>query len=332
MVTTTHSHTRRQLLRGTTAVLAAPAVVRAQSRDMSIIVSYPPGGSLDAMARMIAQHLAARRGHAVVVDNKPGFSGNIGAQTVAKARPDGNTLLMTALTSYAINAHLMGSATTGYDLIKSFEHVAIVGFLPNVMIVPASLGIDTMAQFIAAAKAKPGTFSYASTGNGSLEHIAGEMFKRATGVQMQSVPYKGSTPGIADLIGGRIQAMFVNTSTAINNLAGGRIKVIGVAGPDRVASAVLADVPTLRESGVVMRNDVVSIFGLATPAGVPRDVLDRLNTDINAALAQPDLRGRFGTLGIQIVTESAAYATRRVADEVATWDKVLQETGIRLQN
>jgi len=332
MVTTPHSHTRRQLLRGTAAALAAPAVVRAQSRDMSIIVSYPPGGSLDAMARMIAQHLATRRGHAVVVDNKPGFSGNIGAQAVAKARPDGNTLLMTALTSYAINAHLMGSATTGYDLIKSFEHVAIVGFLPNVMIVPASLGINTLAQFIAAAKAKPGTFSYASTGNGSLEHIAGEMFKRATGVQMQAVPYKGSTPGIADLIGGRIQAMFVNTSTAINNLAGGRIKVIGVAGPDRVASAVLADVPTLRESGVVMRNDVVSIFGLAAPAGVPRDVLDQLNTDINAALAQPDLRGRFGTLGIQIVTESAAYATRRVADEVATWDTVLRETGIRLQN
>jgi len=331
MTTKTHAPIRRHLMLGT-ACLAVPGLARAQSRDMSIIVSYPPGGSLDAMARMIAQHLANLRGHAVVVDNKPGFSGNIGAQYVAKARPDGNTLLMTALTSYAINAHLMGSATTGYDLIQSFAHVAIVGFLPNVMIVPTSLGINSLPQFIAAAKEKPGTFSYASTGNGSLEHIAGEMFKRATGIDMQAVPYKGSTPGIADLIGGRIQAMFVNTSTAINNLAGGRITVIGVAGPERVAADVLADVPTLRESGVVMRNDVVSIFGLATPAGVPRDVLDPLNADINAALAQPDLRKRFGTLGIQIVTESAAYATQRVVDEVATWDKVLQETGIRLQN
>ncbi|MDF3942854.1 tripartite tricarboxylate transporter substrate-binding protein [Achromobacter denitrificans] len=320
--------TRRQLLIGAAASLAAHAgLVRAQSRDMSIIVAYPPGGSLDAMARMIAQHLAERRGHAVVVDNKPGFSGNIGAQYVAKAAPNGNTLLMTALTSYAINARLMGS-TMGYDVLKSFEHVAIVGYLPNVLIVPASLQVNDVPSFVQAAKARPGAFSYATTGNGSLEHIAGEMFKRATGIEIEPVPYKGSTPGMADLIGDRIQAMFVNTSTAISNLQTGRIKVIGVAGPDRVAA--LPGVPTLGESGVNMSNNVVSIFGIAAPAGTPRAVVDQLNADLNAVLGRADVQERFGGLGIEIVTENAAYATRRIEDEVAVWDRVIQETGISL--
>lgn len=319
---------RRQLLIGAAASLAVPsALVRAQSRDMSIIVAYPPGGSLDAMARMIAQHLGEKRGHSVVVDNKPGFSGNIGAQYVAKARPDGNTLLMTALTSYAINARLMGEKT-GYDLLKGFEHVAIVGYLPNVLIVPASLGVDDLKSFIDLIKSRPGEFSYGTTGNGSLEHIAGEMFKRATGIDIEPVPYKGSTPGVTDLIGGRIQAMFVNTSTAINNLQGGRIKVIGVAGPKRVAA--LPDVPTLREAGVEMSNDVVSIFGIAVPAGTPQDVVEQLNKDLNAALDNDDIKERFGGLGIELVSESAAYARKRIEDEVATWNRVLEETGITL--
>lgn len=319
---------RRQLLIGAAASLAAHAgLVRAQSRDMSIIVAYPPGGSLDAMARMIAQHLGDRRGHAVVVDNKPGFSGNIGAQYVAKAAPNGNTLLMTALTSYAINARLMGS-TMGYDVLKSFEHVAIVGYLPNVLIVPTSLQVNDVESFVQAAKARPGAFSYATTGNGSLEHIAGEMFKRATGIEIEPVPYKGSTPGMADLIGDRIQAMFVNTSTAISNLQTGRIKVIGIAGPDRVAA--LPGVPTLRESGVQMSNDVVSIFGIAAPAGTPRAAVEQLNADLNAVLGRADVQERFGGLGIEIVTESAAYAKQRIESEVAVWDRVIQETGISL--
>ena len=321
--------TRRSLLASAVLPLAASAgLAQAQARDMSIVVAYPAGGSLDAMARVLAQRLAAMRGISVIVDNRPGFSGNIGAQYVAKSVPDGNTLLMTALTTYAINARLMGSST-GYDLLKNFEHVAIVGNLPNVLIVPASLPVDNVKEFIAAAKARPNTFAYATTGNGSLEHMAGEMFKRATGTQLMAVPYKGSTPGVTDLIGGQIQAMFVNTSTAINNLKTGRIKVLAIAGPTRVEA--LPGVPTLRESGVQMTNDVVSIFGIAAPAGTPKPVVEKLNADLNTALRDTEVSNRFAALGIEIVTASAAEATRRITAEIGTWDKVVRETGITLQ-
>ncbi|MFT4193190.1 Bug family tripartite tricarboxylate transporter substrate binding protein [Ottowia sp.] len=319
---------RRQLLVSAAAPLAAHAgLVQAQGKDTTIIVGYPPGGSLDAMARVLAQRLGARRGQTVIVDNKPGFSGNIGAQYVAKAAPDGGTLLMTALTTYAINQKLMG-ASMGYDLLKDFQHVAIVGYLPNVLIVPASLPVNSVQEFVRAAKAKPGSLSIATTGNGSLEHIAGEMFKRATGTDLLAVPYKGSTPGVTDLIGGQIQAMFVNTTTAINNLKTKRIKALAIAGPNRVAA--LPGVPTLAEQGVKMSNDVVSIFGIAAPAGTPAAVVDKLNADLNAVLREPEVNARFSGLGVDVATESAAHARERIAREVAVWDKVIRETGISL--
>jgi tripartite-type tricarboxylate transporter receptor subunit TctC len=317
--------TRRQMLAAAlpSSLLSMPAF--GQGREMTIIVGYPPGGSLDAMARAIAQRLSVLRGQPVVVDNKPGFSGNIGAQFVAKAPADGNTLLMTPLTTYAINSTLMGKAA-GYDLLKDFEHVAIVGNLPNVLMVPASLPAATLQEFIQLARSKPGSLSYATTGNGSLEHVAGEMFKRAAGIDLLAVPYKGSTPGVTDLIGGQIQAMFVNTSTAINNLKTGRVKVLAVAGAKRVEA--LGSVPTFREAGVAMRNDVVSIFGLAAPRGVPPAVASKLNADINAVMNTPEVRSRFENLGIEVVTESAAHATQRITREIAAWMDVIRDTGI----
>ncbi|MGO4391379.1 Bug family tripartite tricarboxylate transporter substrate binding protein [Variovorax sp. M-6] len=323
------SLSRRRLLASAAVPLAGLAgLSHSQPREMTIVVAYPPGGSLDAMARVLAQRLSVIRDQAVIVDNRAGFSGNIGAQYVAKAAPDGNTVLMTALTTYAITASLMGRAA-GYDLLKDFEHVAIVGSLPNLLIVPASLPVNSLQEFIQAAKAKPGAFSYATTGNGSLEHIAGEMLKRAAKIDMLAVPYKGSTPGITDLIGGQIQAMFVNTSTAINNLKSGRIKVLAVAGPSRVTA--LPKVPTMRESGVVLGNDVVSLFGIAAPHGTPGPIVDKLNADLNTALRDPEVRSRFEALGIDVVTESAAEATRRITREIGTWVKVIKETGISLQ-
>lgn len=316
---------RRAVLAAALPLALSPLGAVAQSREMTIVVGYPAGGSLDAMARAIAQRLSILRGQSVVVDNKPGFSGNIGAQYVAKSAADGNTLLMTPLTTYAINSTLMGKAT-GYDLLRDFRHVAIVGNLPNVLMVPSSLPANSLQEFVQLARSRPGALSYATTGNGSLEHVAGEMFKRSAGIDMLAVPYKGSTPGVTDLIGGQIQAMFVNTSTAINNLKTGRVKVLGIAGGQRVAA--LGDVPTFREAGVVMRNDVVSIFGLAAPGGVTPEVAARLNADINAAMATPEVRSRFEALGIEVVTESGAHATQRITREIAAWVDVIRETGI----
>lgn len=320
------SLTRRQLLTAA-AALACPMPLLAQSgRESTIIVGYPVGGSLDAMARSIAHSLSVVRGTPVVVDNKPGFSGNIGAQFVARAKPDGQTLLMEPLTTYAINASLMGKAT-GYDVLKSFEHVAIVGNLQNVLITPIGLEADDLKGFIELARSKPGKLSYATTGNGSLEHVAGEMFRQAAGIDIFPVPYKGSAPGVTDLIAGEIQAMFVNTSTAINNLRTGRIKALGIAGPRRVA--VMPDVPTFTESGVRLRKDPVSIFGLAVPKGTPEDARQKLNADINGAMSDAEVRERFEALGIEIVTLSEAQVTDIVEKEVASWVEVIKETGIK---
>lgn len=322
---------RRQFLACAAAVPLAlhPGLSHATGKPklMTIIVPYPPGGSLDAMARVIAQGLGDIRGQNVVVDNKPGFSGNIGAQYVAKSPANGSVLLMTALTSYAINASLMGK-TMGYNLMQDLEHVAIVGDLPNVLIVPATLPVKTLDELVQYAKAKPGQISYATTGTGSLEHIAGEMLSRASGIDMVAVPYKGSTPGVTDLIGGQIQAMFVNTSTAINNLKSGRIRVLGIAGPSQVKA--LPGVPTFGEAGIKMMNDVVSIFGLAAPAKTPKAVVDELNKDINQVLSNPEVHNRFDGLGVDIVSKPSAYAKERISKEIAVWDKVIKTTGIVL--
>ncbi|WPG41409.1 tripartite tricarboxylate transporter substrate binding protein [Variovorax sp. EBFNA2] len=320
---------RRLLACAALPLLASSQLAHSQgSKDMTIVVGYPAGGSLDAMARALAQKLSALRGHGVIIDNRPGFSGNIGAQYVARSPADGRTVLMSALTTYAINANLMGSSA-GYDLMKDFEHVAIVGNLPNVIVVPSSLPVKTLQEFIQAAKKNPGGYSYATTGNGSLEHVAGEMLKRAAGIDLLAVPYKGSTPALTDLIGGQIQVMFVNTSTAINNLKGGRIKVLAIAGPAR--SPAMPDVPTLRESGVKLTNDVVSIFGISAPRGTSKAVVDQLNADLNTALKDAQVHQRFEALGIEVVTQSPAEARKKIDSEVATWAKVLGETGITLQ-
>lgn len=305
--------------------LHASMSTAALPKTTTIIVPYPPGGSLDAMARVLAQGLGEIRGQNVVVDNKPGFSGNIGAQYVAKSAADGSVLLMTALTSYAINAGLMGKAM-GYDLMNDLEHVAIVGELPNVLIVPAALPVKTVGEFVQYAKERKGQLSYATTGTGSLEHMAGEMLSRAAGIEMVAVPYKGSTPGVTDLIGGQIQAMFVNTSTAINNLKSGRIKVLGIAGPKKVKA--LPGVQTFSEQGIKMMNDVVSLFGIAAPSKTPKDYVEQLNKDLSTVLNKPEVFSRFDNLGVDIVTKSSDYARDTIRREIGLWDKVIKTTGI----
>jgi tripartite-type tricarboxylate transporter receptor subunit TctC len=315
---------RRQLLIGAAASLAAHAgLVRAQSRDMSIIVAYPPGGSLDAMARMIAQHLGDRRGHAVVVDNKPGFSGNIGAQYVAKAAPNGNTLLMTALTSYAINARLMGS-TMGYDVLKSFEHVAIVGYLPNVLIVPTSLQMNDVESFVQAAKARPGAFSYATTGNGSLEHIAGEMFKRAAGIDVTHVPYRGSAPAGVAVMAGQVSYMFDNVPTVWPFVQTDRMRALAVTTKERIASA--PQLPTMAESGFP-DFDVSSWYGLIAPAQTPPEVIRVLDQALQKVLARADFQERMKGLGVILQPGTPESFGTFMKSEVERWAPIVKASG-----
>jgi tripartite-type tricarboxylate transporter receptor subunit TctC len=295
------------------------------SRQVTMVVGYPPGGAVDAVGRMIAQRLGDSLGKPVVVDNKSGASGNIGAQFVAKAAPDGYTLLVAPLTSYAMNSLLL-PATTGYHLDKDFAPVSLVGYLPLVLMANEAVPATTPAQLVAIAKAKPASLNYASSGNGSIEHVAGEMFKRQAGVSLLHIPYRGAAPAMTDLLAGQVQVMFATAATAMANMKTGRIKPLMVATPQRIAA--LPDVPTAREAGFP-GFEVASTYAVLAPAGTPPAVVRRLNQEIAKIMQVPEVRQRFQTLGIETMASTPEEAGVRVNAELVKWGQVIKAANIK---
>jgi tripartite-type tricarboxylate transporter receptor subunit TctC len=295
------------------------------SRQVTMVVGYPPGGAVDAVGRMIAQRLGDSLGKPVVVDNKSGASGNIGAQFVAKAAPDGYTLLVAPLTSYAMNSLLL-PATTGYHLDKDFAPVSLVGYLPLVLMANEAVPATTPAQLVAIAKAKPASLNYASSGNGSIEHVAGEMFKRQAGVSLLHIPYRGAAPAMTDLLAGQVQVMFATAATAMANMKTGRIKPLMVATPQRIAA--LPDVPTAREAGFP-GFEVASTYAVLAPAGTPPAVVRRLNQEIAKIMQVPEVRQRFQTLGIEAMASTPEEAGVRVNAELVKWGQVIKAANIK---
>jgi tripartite-type tricarboxylate transporter receptor subunit TctC len=295
------------------------------SRQVTMVVGYPPGGAVDAVGRMIAQRLGDSLGKPVVVDNKSGASGNIGAQFVAKAAPDGYTLLVAPLTSYAMNSLLL-PASTGYHLDKDFAPVSLVGYLPLVLMANEAVPATTPAQLVAIAKAKPASLNYASSGNGSIEHVAGEMFKRQAGVSLLHIPYRGAAPAMTDLLAGQVQVMFATAATAMANMKTGRIKPLMVATPQRIAA--LPDVPTAREAGFP-GFEVASTYAVLAPAGTPPAVVRRLNQEIAKIMQVPEVRQRFQTLGIETMASTPEEAGVRVNAELVKWGQVIKAANIK---
>jgi tripartite-type tricarboxylate transporter receptor subunit TctC len=295
------------------------------TRQVTMIVAYPPGGAVDAVGRLIAQRLGDSLGKPVVVDNKSGASGNIGAQFVAKAPPDGYTLLVAPLTSYAMNSLLL-PASTGYQLDKDYAPVSLVGYLPLVMMANEAVPASTPAQLVAIAKAKPASLNYASSGNGSIEHVAGEMFKRQAGVSLLHIPYRGAAPAMTDLLSGQVQVMFATAATAVANMKTGRIKPLMVATPQRIAA--LPDVPTAREAGFA-GFEVASTYAVLAPAGTPAPVVKRLNQEITKIMQLPEVRTRFQTLGIEAMNSTPEEAGARVNAELAKWGQVIKASNIK---
>jgi tripartite-type tricarboxylate transporter receptor subunit TctC len=295
------------------------------SRQVTMVVGYPPGGAVDAVGRMIAQRLGDSLGKPVVVDNKSGASGNIGAQFVAKAAPDGYTLLVAPLTSYAMNSLLL-PASTGYHLDKDFAPVSLVGYLPLVLMANEAVPATTPAQLVAIAKAKPASLNYASSGNGSIEHVAGEMFKRQAGVSLLHIPYRGAAPAMTDLLAGQVQVMFATAATAMANMKTGRIKPLMVATPQRIAA--LPDVPTAREAGFP-GFEVASTYAVLAPAGTPPAVVRRLNQEIAKIMQVPEVRQRFQTLGIEAMVSTPEEAGVRVNAELVKWGQVIKAANIK---
>jgi tripartite-type tricarboxylate transporter receptor subunit TctC len=296
------------------------------NRPVRVIVPFAAGGTTDIFARLIADKLSQTLGQQFVVENRGGAGGNIGADAVAKAAPDGYTLVMGTVGTHAINPSLY--AKMPYDPLTDFEPVAFAAGVPNLMVVnPKNVKATSVKDFIAEAKAAPKKFSMASSGNGTSIHLSGELFKQMTGVEMPHVPYRGSGPAINDLVGGQVEVMFDNLPSSIEQAKAGNLRALAVTSAKR--SPALPDVPTLAESGLA-GFEASSWFALFAPKGTPAEITGRLNAEVRKALEGDDLKKRFTELGGEIMPLSPPELMEYVRAEHAKWAQVVKTSGAKL--
>jgi len=296
------------------------------TRPITLIVPFPPGGSTTVMARNVADKMSVTLGQPVVVENRGGAGGTIGTRSVAKATPDGYTILLSYTATMAIAPSL--NVNAGYDPRKDFVPIGMIGFAPNVLVVHPSLPVRSVAELIAYAKAAPAPIQYGSPGVGTVNHLAGEYLASETGVKLQHVPYKGNGPAMGDLLGGHIPMMFVPIPVALGNVKAGTLRGLAITTAKR--SGLLPDLPTLAESGVP-GFDVALRYGLMAPAGTPSAVIARLNRELNAALATEDVKQRLATEGAEALPGTPeAYAADVDADE-KRWSGLVKKLGIKVE-
>jgi tripartite-type tricarboxylate transporter receptor subunit TctC len=295
------------------------------AKPAHLIVPFPPGGPLDAIGRAIAQKLTEAWGQSVVVENKPGAGGNIGADYVAKSAPDGYTVVMGALSTHAVNPSLY--AKMPYDAQKDFAPITLVAVTPNVLVVNPSLPVHSVKDLIAYAKANPGKLSFGSGSNGSAGHLAGELFKVDTGVDMVHVPYKGAAPAMQALLAGDTQLMFDNLASAMAQVKAGKLRALAVTTAQR--SKLAPDLPTMAEAGVP-GFDISTWFGLLAPAGTPPAVIDKWNTDVTKILSAPEMRERFAAQGAEAAPDSPAEFARFIARELAKYAPIVKASGAKV--
>lgn len=311
------------------ASACVPAAASAQdkypSQPIRILVGFPPGSSTDVGTRLVAGKLAAELGQSVVVENRPGASSDIAARAAANAPADGYTLFVVTIAN-AINSSSRNPDLV--DVVKSFAPVGLVGNVPNVLVAHPSRGLKSVDDLIRAAKARPGGITFASSGNGTSPHLAGELFASKAGVQLLHVPYRGSSPAMADLLGGQVAIMFAPASTALPHIQSGKLVALAAASKDRIAA--LPDLKTLSELGL-KDFDTSVWFGLAAPAGTPDAVRRRLSTAIQSALDTPDLRAQFRAQGIEPVKAGPEETARYIRAEVDKWAEVMQAAGVKLE-
>jgi tripartite-type tricarboxylate transporter receptor subunit TctC len=294
------------------------------TRPVRWVVGYPPGGSTDIVARNIGQWLSQRLGQQFIIENKPGAGNNIGTEAVIRAAPDGYTVLLTNPAN-TINATLYTKLS--FNFIRDTAPVAGVIRVPNVMEVNPSVPAKTVAEFIAYAKANPGKINWASSGTGTSVHLSGELFKFLTGVNMIHVPYRGGAPALTDLIGGTVQIMFDNMPSSLPHIQAGELRALGVTTARRSDS--LPDVPTVGET--VPGYEASAFFGMSAPKGTPPEIIEKLNREINAALADPGIKSRLADLGGMAIPGSPAYFGELIAEETAKWEKVIKTGGVQLE-
>jgi tripartite-type tricarboxylate transporter receptor subunit TctC len=306
------------------ALLAIALQAHAQSypmRPIRIVVPFGPGGFTDVAARILQKELAPAIGQPIVIENKPGAGSTIGTTDVARSAPDGYSLVMIS-TTHVISPHLYKQIP--YDPIKDFTPVMKLAEGPYVLVVHPSLPVKNVADLIALAKAKPNTIDYASSGNGSAQHLVGALFVAMAGAPLSHVPYKGSSQAMNDVLGGIVKVSFVGVPNALANLQAGKIKALAVTTKKRYAE--LPDVPTLDEAGV-KGYDATIWLGLLAPPGTPRDIVDKLNTSITKILSTPDARKLMASAGVDVATSSPEDFATLMQSELERWGKVVRATG-----
>jgi len=319
---------RRTLIALALSVFSAAALAQGSfpERPLRLIVTFPPGGSTDIVARLLAGRMSESLGKPVVIENKPGAAGNIGTAEAAKAAPDGYTLLFHIVTTAVINPIVLKELS--YDPVKDFQPVAMIAKIPNIMIVNKDVPARTLQEFLAWAKANPGKLAYGSSGTGGVMHISGEVLKKMGGFEMTHVPYKGSAPAMNDMMGGQIVMMFDNITGSIGPVKSGRVRAIGVTTDQRVA--VLPDVPTLVEQGLPeFRNS--SWFSIFTRSGVLAPVLSRLESETLKAINHPDVKTKLVELGAIHSPMNAAELDRFWKSEFDYWRNAIRSANVPLQ-
>lgn len=293
------------------------------SKPIRLVVTFPPGGGTDAIARLLSVPLSESMGQQVVVDNRPGASGNIGAEIVAKAPADGYTWLIVNST-YAMNAGLFPNMP--FDSEKDLTGVATIASTPIMLVVPATSSAKGVSDLIALAKAKPGQLSYASCGNGTPQHLGGELFKRMAGIDMVHVPYKGCAPALQDGLAGRIDALFNTVPNTVPHHKAGRLRAIGVGSKKRTAGA--PDVPSINES--VPGFDVDQWYVILVPSGTPREVLQRINREIDRAVARSDIKDRLIAQSFDPLSIPLDEVQPLIRNDIARWSKLIRELGVKV--
>jgi len=294
-------------------------------KPMHIVVTFTPGGAPDILARLIGERLTAAWGQPVLIDNKPGAGGNTGADSVAKAAPDGLTIVVGTVGTHAINGALY--AKMPYDMVKDFAPVTLLATTPNLLVINNDVPAKTLAEFIALGK-REGKMSFASSGSGTSIHVSGELFKTMTGIDMTHIPYKGRATAIPDLLGGRVTMMFDNMPSSLPLVKEGKLRALGVTSLKRSPAA--PEIPTIAEQGLP-GFDAVSWFALFAPAGTPRAFIDRLQAEVKKILASPDVAVKLAEAGLDAVGSTPDELAAYQRAEIAKWAKVVKDSGAKVE-
>jgi len=295
------------------------------SKTVKLVVPFPPGGPLDATGRAIAQKLTEAWGRSVIVENKPGAGGNIGADYVAKSPPDGYTVVMGALSTHAVNPSLYPKMP--FDAQNDFAPITRVAITPNVLVVNPSLPVHSVKELIAYAKANPGKLSFGSGSIGSAGHLAGELFKVDAGVDMVHVPYKGAAPAMQGLLAGDTQVMFDNLASAMSQVKAGKLRALAVTTAER--SKLVPELPTMAEAGVP-GFDISTWYGLLAPAATPPDVIAKWHAEVTKILSAPEMRERLAAQGAEAAPDSPADFTEFIASELVKYAKIVKASGAKV--